>query len=794
MALSPGTTEKSKINQSAAPTSSQLEAREGPAPAEWQAVKEEIRLLYEKKPLRDVRTILEQRHGFRATERMYKARLSQWGFSKNYSDRDYQICAVLNHVRQKSGKRNTAFVIHGHKRSLKDLHKYIKGRKMSEDDFLASALKNIGFNDHQQAQNAHVRAYTPEPEGEASGYDQGLRSCDASTARGWSDATPSKAVAHLSPIGAATDSVSGSSGCGSHFLGHPYTPSSQHPSPHDAASPESTIRNPRTHSVSSNQQSLYSSEFSPGRGSAPWLSHAAPFSSLSPHPPIGTVNDDSQARKTDQHTRTGTPCQRLGKDVEHMALQIIDAPSLKSLCGHDDITSWRLMSDTSSTDSEDYEMVCPKCHELTRDHFISLPNLEHPHGARRNILNDNRGESSEGTFSMPASSRGHEHSWRWVARCFSACIYMSRGNDELSRISLADADAEFEKMLAPQQDPKVLLALNQTLSILHMHDQGAISKTIMSSAYKVAERVLGRDDPLTIMVRWMVHIADLDWQNCDITSLTLSNVHTQLIRRHGHTDLRSIACLYCYGYMLNVERQLEQAELVLRKVYELSCANLGRWHLQSISALTNLHRALERQGRIDEAIEVLEIAIADSRETLGQNHPRRLESIRTLGMMYERQGRLDTAETLYWRVLEGRIKMLGRKHHFTQGMKGDLEAFLRRRGKWTVHRRYTVTTPNNQAFDGAAKSGRRDGQHTSAPAENQNPRVGVHSHIKAEVWPDAMVAVVESDEQLRLHDLFEWDPEDKWYDTDSKMHEANSAAAGNSIDSTEDTVRQAEAF
>lgn len=55
--------------QASAPSgpASQLEAREGPGPAQWQAVKEEIRLLYEKKPLKDVRKILEQRRGFRAT-------------------------------------------------------------------------------------------------------------------------------------------------------------------------------------------------------------------------------------------------------------------------------------------------------------------------------------------------------------------------------------------------------------------------------------------------------------------------------------------------------------------------------------------------------------------------------------------------------------------------------------------------------------------------------------------------------------------------------------------------------
>ena len=38
-----------------------------PVAAQWEAVKDEIRVLYEKHPLREVRTIMEKRHGFRAT-------------------------------------------------------------------------------------------------------------------------------------------------------------------------------------------------------------------------------------------------------------------------------------------------------------------------------------------------------------------------------------------------------------------------------------------------------------------------------------------------------------------------------------------------------------------------------------------------------------------------------------------------------------------------------------------------------------------------------------------------------
>ncbi|EXJ90381.1 hypothetical protein A1O1_03482 [Capronia coronata CBS 617.96] len=772
MSSSPATStsEQWRAKPTPAPTPSHLEAREGPAAAQWQAVKEVIRVLYEKKPLRDVKRILEQQYGFRATERMFKARLSQWGISKNYSDRDYQICAVLSHHRYKKGKASTAFMIHGHKRTLRDLHKYIKGRKMSEEDFLASALKTVDYRDQQQppVQYAHVRAYTPEPELDTLSYDDLLTPTDLTS---WTESVPSGS------------SASGSSCVLSHT--HTYTPSPNHPSPSDHASPGSIFVSSSSmmHLTPSATQS-HCSYLSPAKDSAmskaipaiAWSSRPTPFES-SPllNPPKLTLRDEDQPASSDQDISPSITCQRLGRDVEYMALQVVDAPPLKSLCGHDDIRSWRLMSDTSSTDMEDYEVICPTCHDLTRDHFISLPNLELPARQPRNILN----ETSGAILSVPASSRGHEHSWRWVARCFAACIYLSRGNDALSRISLADADAEFEKMLTPHQDPKVLLALTQTLQILHIHDQGVISRTIICSAYNVAERVLGPDDPLTTIVRWMVYVADLNMRDRDITSSTLDHLHTQFVQRHGTTDPRSIASLYCYGYMLNVERQVEQAELVLRKVYELSCVNLGARHLQSISALTNLHRALERQGRIDEAIHVLEQAIANARETLGHNHPRRLESIRLLAIMHEGRGQMDVAESLYWRVLEGRVRMLGRNHQYTQGMKSDLETFLKRRGKWIV-RRQKVGKPGaggggmslkdndkpNQNKNN--KDDRNDSNHNSTSRNNNTdtpdirtgpPRFCFNEVITAEMTETEFV---ESEAQLRMQDLFEWDPDEKW--------------------------------
>lgn len=448
---------------------------------------------------------------------------------------------------------------------------------------------------------------------------------------------------------------------------------------------------------------------------------------------------------TQQASLDGSPsmhCPSLGREVEYMALQVIDAPSLRSLCGHDDIHAWRLLSsDTSSLSSvsasssasDGFEHVCPTCHDLTRNHFISLPNLESTTSPasrpRRSILHETT-DVAETTMSVPTSSRGHQHSWKWVARCFAACIYLSRGNDTLSARSLADAEGEFERMLVPTQDPKILLALNQTLVILHMHDQGEITRTIMRSAHDVAARVLGPDDPLTTITRWMVYVADLKMRDRDITSATLYDVHVRFVERYGAEDPRAIASLYCVGYMLNVERRLEQAETVLREAYAVSCANLGPRHLQSLSALTNLARCLERQGRVDEAIENLQAVVRDSRDTLGDNHPRRLESMRVLGMFYEGQGRVDLAENLYWTVLEGRIKMLGVNHRFTLGMKDDLETLLRRLGKW------------------------------EAPLPGHGP----------------------SEAQLRMQDLFEWNPDDNWEDVGAASDGESSDGVGREHD------------
>ena len=81
---------------------------------------------------------------------MFKSRMSAWGFSKSSRDREYQICARLQKIRKLNGMPESQFIINGNRRSLRDLRKYIKGRKMTEEAFITLAEESISLDGAQE--------------------------------------------------------------------------------------------------------------------------------------------------------------------------------------------------------------------------------------------------------------------------------------------------------------------------------------------------------------------------------------------------------------------------------------------------------------------------------------------------------------------------------------------------------------------------------------------------------------------------------------------------------------------
>ncbi len=274
----------------------------------------------------------------------------------------------------------------------------------------------------------------------------------------------------------------------------------------------------------------------------------------------------------------------------------------------------------------------------------------------------------------------------------------------LAEDALRQASVELESML-DADDEKVILTLNQTLMVLHQHDQAEIVRKIMESAHEVAQRCLGGQHPIEVLTRMMVLAADPDvlkyhGEEHGITSEVIGSAWQAYVAilEKKEQDLRALGAMYSYGYMLNIESErngsldhpkLILGEQVLRRCYELSCQRLGKRHLQSIQCLIALRLNLERQGRTDEAIAVAERVLEDSLDTLGKSHPRRLETMRNLAVTLlakyeecEQQADVERAEQLYWEVLQGRVRMLGREHKWTVQMKSDYVELLKWDEKW----------------------------------------------------------------------------------------------------------------
>ncbi|EHK19688.1 uncharacterized protein TRIVIDRAFT_58331 [Trichoderma virens Gv29-8] len=123
-------------------------------PAEaWEQYKSTIRALYleERKPLKEVMSIMADKYGFQATPKMYKTRFSQWGFVKNNTEEEVKRLLSMKFQRDAEGKVSE-FVRNGR---VVNLGTYLKRKGVTEYDLVDFELP--------ADLPAHIRCRTPTP-------------------------------------------------------------------------------------------------------------------------------------------------------------------------------------------------------------------------------------------------------------------------------------------------------------------------------------------------------------------------------------------------------------------------------------------------------------------------------------------------------------------------------------------------------------------------------------------------------------------------------------------------------
>lgn len=123
-------------------------------PAEaWEQYKSTIKTLYleERKPLKEVMSIMADKYGFQATPKMYKTRFSQWGFVKNNTEEEVKRLLSMKFQRDAEGKVSE-FVRNGR---VVNLGTYLKRKGVTEYDLVDFELP--------ADLPAHIRCRTPTP-------------------------------------------------------------------------------------------------------------------------------------------------------------------------------------------------------------------------------------------------------------------------------------------------------------------------------------------------------------------------------------------------------------------------------------------------------------------------------------------------------------------------------------------------------------------------------------------------------------------------------------------------------
>lgn len=561
---------------------------------------------------------------------MFKTRLAQWGYLKKMRDVDWQAVAVLSKELQKSGRKASAFKVHRRKIKLADLKKYLKDRKMSEDDLLAEAAAN-DINGQNIPNHIHCfnALATAEPGSPAPNSSQ-----DPST----SDGSPTRGHLGITHCSSTSPAVSASPSGSFDIVNKPASTSSRVSSNEMSTTlpTAGNLRSPTEHLIDGG------SDFAV-HGLMP-LETNAPF------------------------------CDQVQQEMGELLVRGLSPDSMDLSSTATAIEPWTYLNYADDTGCP--SVVCSRCHTEISNH---LPfSLEFLLGKENFIPRSMFFHDIHLTSPIsPDADLGSV----WMACCFGACIFVRQRDFDFVAKSLSQADAAFAQMLRTQNST-ILTSLNSTLTILHAHDQGKMAMSVIRSALHVAQAQLGTEDPISLTIEWMVALAWKQLPQCRVKTDHLRAIYNTFGTLYGDQHPHTLGILYNLAFNLIRDKLFTEAEAHLRLLYAYSKLTLGPSHLQTITALTTLSRALQHQNKFEEAVKVRKQAVEIGRRTLGPNHPHQLESMRRLALIYETQGKDDLMEPIYWAVLKGRIKSLGPKHDFTEGAMEDLIELLKKLGKW----------------------------------------------------------------------------------------------------------------
>ena len=268
----------------------------------------------------------------------------------------------------------------------------------------------------------------------------------------------------------------------------------------------------------------------------------------------------------------------------------------------------------------------------------------------------------------------------FISGAMMACMSAAAGNLLAAGRWVKEASHKLEK-LCKNHDPQLLPGLSTLLVWLEVHDEGSTGAGLMRSFCEVASNILGKENPICVILQWMAATANKKLVDCGIDTSVLHQAWMDINMSFGANNPQTIVAGYCLCFhMMRIDRSYSEAERILSDLYHSASESLGSTDLQTINILATLSRAQSRQGNFRDALESINKALEET--PWGTNHPHRLELLLRKAAICGKLGLEEEREELYWLIVRGRVAALGKHHRSTQKTYDSLVEILKHRGRW----------------------------------------------------------------------------------------------------------------
>lgn len=240
---------------------------------------------------------------------------------------------------------------------------------------------------------------------------------------------------------------------------------------------------------------------------------------------------------------------------------------------------------------------------------------------------------------------------------------------------------ELRRQTLGSRHPDTLRSLHHVGASLELTEQFAEAEATYRAAYlglreAIGDRHIDTRHALTGIVRTLRIQQQYDEAEAEIHQAMTRIGATESLEDAADADLLSERA------RLAMHRgDLDAAERLMQRTYEIRSRVLGRERNHTLTALNDLGIIRMRLGRLEEAQRDLSEVVAQREALLGRLHPHTMIAMNNLAIVHRRLGRLDDAEASYRTLLDARRRVSGEDHSSTLALELNLGVLLQSQGR-----------------------------------------------------------------------------------------------------------------